>query len=160
MDNLHELGYYIYTDSAKEAESTGDTQTITKNGDELRTDFYNDLDKGSLKVKKTVVGDQVTAADKFVFTLTFTPADEAHASAVYGKLFTVSGADSQKSIRLSDSGIGTLTLLAGETAVISGLPAGTTYKVVETDYHLDGYVTTYLNAEGTIAASLDSDEAP
>ena len=50
----------------------------------------------------------------------------------------------------------TITLKHGQTATISGIPVGTTYKVVEVRANRDGYTTKVTGATGTIVENDES----
>ena len=53
-------------------------------------------------------------------------------------------------------GVATFTLKSGESVTASGLPAGLTYAVTETEANQDGYTTTATGAVGAIAESTTS----
>ena len=51
---------------------------------------------------------------------------------------------------------GTVILKGGETETITGIPAGTTYEVVEDSYIAEGYVSTVV--DGDAEATIDANE--
>ena len=90
----------------------------------------------SLIVTKTVTGNARNSEKEFNFTVTLT--NRTDLNGTYGEM------------AFTDS-VATFTLTDGDTKTASGLPAGTTYTVVETEENQDGYTTTKTGDTGTIA---------
>ena len=90
------------------------------------------IPRGNLKISKTLTGNNTDPNRNFHFTVTFSD------GGTYDGI--VSG--------VSDA----VTLKGGEDIVITGIPQGVTYTVVETEANQDGYTTTSTGASGTIAA--------
>ena len=121
---------------------------------------------GSLSVTKEVTGTYKTNpnydpdSEEFVFDITVTGADGAYeavknariADEIDGnKLVTVSPVNT--TVTFAD-GKATVSLKAGETITINGLPYGAEYTVTETN-HIDGYdAPVYTNASGTITSDV------
>ncbi len=83
--------------------------------------FKNTTKPGSLSISKTATGALSSTSSGQTFSFTVTIAGEA-----YKGSYTVGG-----ETRTTDDG--TITLAGSQTAVIDGLPAGATYRVVEND---------------------------
>lgn len=106
--------------------------------------YYHSYDAGSLTVTKQSTGDLANPSDEFTFKVTLTGDEVPSGSQKYGDyVFT--------------DGVTEITLKAGESATIKGIPAGTAYTVEETD--AKGYVSTATGAEGTIAADATATAA-
>lgn len=90
------------------------------------------VDSGSLKISKTVIGGDTET--KFKFTIMLTGDHIKDACEYSDVLFT--------------KGVGSITLKDGESKVIEGIPAGTAYSVEETQTGL--YRSSSTNAAGTI----------
>ena len=90
------------------------------------------VDSGSLKISKTVIGGDTET--KFKFTIILTGDHIKDACEYSDVLFT--------------KGVGSITLKDGESKVIEGIPAGTAYSVEETQTGL--YRSSSTNAAGTI----------
>ena len=104
--------------------STGTTGTITANGTKTAS-FTNTLKTGNLQISK-VFNDSVLGDTRFTFTV-YVDADgsgSAYSSSLYTGSYTIGGTT-------YTTNNGTITLSGGQTAVISGLPAGATYQVAE-----------------------------
>ena len=137
--------------------------------------FTNTYKVGSLTVSKTVDGNKADAKKEFTFTLTLTMPEpevddkEMVRSATptsmtinYGTLLRKANYDSTAINGEIDgvtfvNGVGTFTLKHGECKTFTQLPAGTTYKVVESDSDYTAHVkvndkeeTKGTSAEGTI----------
>lgn len=96
------------------------------------------LDPGNLQVSKTVGGSTGETDKDFDFTVTL---NHKFINGVFGDVtFT--------------NGVATFSLKHGESVLISGLPAGTTYTVTEASYNGDGYSTTFTGATGTIQSNV------
>ena len=92
------------------------------------------LDTGDLTVSKTVAGEAGEKDKAFNFSVVL---GDTKISGTYGDMKFVNG-------------VATFTLKHGESKTAAGLPAGTTYKVVERAADQDGYETTSTGAEGAI----------
>ena len=101
---------------------------VTINGFTITNTRY-----GNLSVTKTVTGRGDPEKD-FHFTVTL---GDLSITGLYGDLYFTAGT-------------ATFTLKNGETVTATGLPAGTTYTVTETEANQDGYSTTASGASGTI----------
>ncbi len=91
---------------------------------------------GGLTVSKTVGGDAGDKDKAFHFTVTLS---DKTINGTYGDLEFVDG-------------VAEFTLKHGEKASSSGLPAGVTYTVIETEANQDGYITSSVGATGAIPA--------
>lgn len=104
-------------------------------------DFTN-VKKGALTVEKIVQGNRGETDRAFEFTVTLTGESTTGVKAEeindkYGDMeFT--------------NGVATFTLKHGQSITASGLPAGLTYSVEETDANADGYTTSNSGNTGTI----------
>ena len=131
-----------YTNDGYVTTSDGATGTIT-GGETVTAAFTNTRNVtpqyGSLTVKKTVTGDLADKEQYFNFTITF----DAEGSYSYtgSKSGTIKSGD-------------TVQLKHGESITISGLPAGTTYSVTESENN--GYWVDASGDKGTIAANETS----
>ena len=83
-----------------------------------------------------MTGNARNSEKEFNFTVTLT--NRTDLNGTYGEM------------AFTDS-VATFTLTDGDTKTASGLPAGTTYTVVETEENQDGYTTTKTGDTGTIA---------
>ena len=97
--------------------------------------IYNRMN-GGLTVSKTVGGDAGDKDKAFHFTVTLS---DKTINGTYGDLEFVDG-------------VAEFTLKHGEKASSSGLPAGVTYTVIETEANQDGYITSSVGATGAIPA--------
>ncbi len=118
--------------------STGESGTIPE-GDTAKAEFTNTKKDeapktGSLSVTKTVTGSAGDTNKAWTFTVTLS---DTTINDTYGDMTFADG-------------IATFTLKHGETATASGLPAGITYTVAETEANADGYKTTATGATGAI----------
>ncbi len=99
----------------------------------------NEANTGSLTVTKTVTkdNDSLTPADKeFTFTISLTKDNEPLTDSFNYTGGTVAGSTApapEDGSLESENGTYTLTLKAGQTATITGIPVGTTYTVTETE---------------------------
>ena len=112
--------------------------------------FKNEANTGSLTISKTVTkaNDSLTPADKdFTFNVTL---EDAAGKALTGTYSYTVGDGASQSLVLTD-GTGTLTLKAGQTATITGIPVGTDYTVAETQEEDDGFTQTQPTDNGGVA---------
>ena len=91
-------------------------------------------ESGSLTLTKLVEGDTDGLPTEFTFTITL---GDDTLTGEYGDVYF-------------EEGVGQVTLKAGETVTLDGLPAGVTYQVEEETP--EGYTASWTQGEGTIAA--------
>lgn len=102
--------------------------------------FTNTFDLGNLTVRKTVSGNAASTTKAFEFTLTLTGTNETYryiGTGIPNGTIT-SGA--------------TISLSHGQSITIVGLPIGTEYRVVESDYTWEGYTLVSTDSMGTVMA--------
>ena len=116
-----------------------DTGTIVA-GSTQTAGFRNTYHTGSLKLEKTLTGDTPDPAPVFTFTVTLIdPATNKTCTSINGTFDGVT----------FTNGVATVTLAAGTSKTITGLPFGLKYRVTEAT--LDGYEQTSVTGnEGTI----------
>ena len=104
-------------------------------------DFTN-VKKGALTVEKIVQGNRGETDRKFTFTVTLTGESQTgiEANTINDKYGDMT----------FENGVATFTLKHGESITASGLPAGLTYSVEETDANENGYTTSNSGNTGTI----------
>lgn len=119
--------------------STGATGSIVADATQTAS-FTNTRTVGNLTISKTVAGNAGDTGKEFDFILTL---NGSGASGTYA--YTGNGVP-DGTIKSGD----TVSLAHGQSITITGLPAGTTYMVIETDYSDDGYTTTSTGATGSI----------
>ncbi len=119
--------------------------------------IINTYKAGSLSVSKTVTGNLGDKSKYFTVDVTFT----APAGTTVKSDISVTGGSKSyaDTIGSNDWEDGTATkeiqVKDGDTVTFKNIPAGVTYKVVETT--ADGYKTTYTDEKGTIAtAQIDA----
>ena len=135
------------TYTVTEADYSGDGYTPTSTGaagsivaDATQTaSFTNTRMVGNLTISKTVAGNAGDTSKKFDFRLTLNGA----ADIPYA--YTGDGVP-DGTIKSGDN----VSLAHGQSITITGLPAGTTYTVTESDYSDGGYTTTSTGATGSI----------
>jgi uncharacterized membrane protein len=86
--------------------------------------------KGDLEISKNISGDAVDVTKDFHFTVTFSNGG------------TYDGIT---------SGVTIISLKGGESKLITGIPQGVLYAVVEVEANQNGYTTTSIGASGTIS---------
>lgn len=91
---------------------------------------WEEIPVGRLSISKTVAGSAGETDKDFHFTVTLKDADGRDISGDFSGL--------------------RFTLKHGETKVITGIPVGTSYTVVEAEANQNGYTTTATGATGTI----------
>ena len=137
--------------------STGETGMITK-GTTVTAKFTNSKSStpvnpnpdpkpspktGNLTVSKAVVGDAGETSRAFTFKVTL---ENTSINGKYGDMtFT--------------NGVATFTLKHGESKTATGLPAGKSYTVTETEANQDGYITTKIGDTGTIGDGVTATAA-
>ena len=132
-----------YTVAETDADSDGYVTSFTddSNGVVPRTanalvEFMNIRTTGSLTVKNTVVGGERV----FGFTVLL---DDPTVSGLYGELWF-------------DAGLASFELAGGQSVSITGLPAGVSYAVTETDANADGYATSSTGENGVIPENMNA----
>ncbi len=139
-----------YTVTETEANRDGYTTTATGNQGVIvanktaEASFVNHRQAGSLKISKTVTGNGGDRNRSFTFNLILRDGDGNQLTGQYPYTGKGSGMVSSGS---------SFTLKSGESILISGLPAGTTYTVTETEANRDGYTTTATGNQGVIVAN-------
>ncbi len=113
------------------------------------TNIYTE--PGSLRISKTVSGNNGETERDFHFTVTLT--DEA-GSALAGS-YSYTGSKSGT----VENGTLEVTLRNGESITIADLPAGTRYTVAEAEANTEGYATTVSGGETGVIASGETAEA-
>ena len=130
----------------------GDDPEVTTNQTSTRVGM------GSLRITKTVVADgSLTAgkAGRFTFSINLKDAAGNALSGNYDCTGTYDGGASAEGLYVFNGK--KLTLGDGDSLLVRGLPAGTTYTVCEDE--ATGYVTSSDNATGTIAENETSTAA-
>lgn len=132
-----------YSSEGYITQGTGTTGTITNETSAVYTAAFTNQVPGRLTISKVVEGVTIDRNKKFEFTVNFTspvapPAD--------GYPYTGNGVPNGR-IRSGDK----ISLSHGQSIVITGLPVGTRFEVVEKNYISEGYVTESSGATGTIS---------
>ena len=129
-----------YTGVGYTTTRTGTTGDIVTNTTQTAA-FTNTRTVGSLVIAKTVAGNAGDRSKSFNFTLTLNGAADIP--------YAYIGNDVPNgTIKSGD----VISLAHGQNITITGLPAGTTYTVTETDYSGNGYTTVSTGATGSIIA--------
>ena len=97
---------------------------------------------GSLKVSKTVAGNDEDTSKAFHFTVTLS--SNTSLSGTYGDM-------------TFENGVASFTLKHEESKTASGLPVGVPYTVVEQEANKDGYTTTATGTSGTITKDVTAE---
>ncbi len=111
-----------------------DTGTIPENDTAEAAFENNKIKKGDLKVSKKVAGEGADTEKLFHFTVTLS---DNTITGTYGDMEFANG-------------VATFTLKDSESKSATGIPAGVTYTVTETEANKGGYTTTVTGAEGEI----------
>jgi len=115
------------------------TGTITENGSsKLFTNIKNSTPVGTLRISKTIPGENPDENADFTFVITFTGDD-------IPKTIT----SSQGELPVTPNNTVTVQLSHGESVTLIGIPVGIGYMVTENNYA--GYNTTSTGAGGTIS---------
>lgn len=124
------------------AAASGEAVAVEGGDENVYTYDFTNVKKGALTVEKIVQGNRGETDREFTFTVTLT-----------GKSITGVKAEEIKD-KYGDmeftNGVATFTLKHGQSITASGLPAGLTYSVEETDANADGYTTSNSGNTGTI----------
>ena len=110
----------------------------------------NERNTGNLIVRKQVAGNAAETGRNFDFTVFLRNPDGQNANGAYAMT-----GDAGSSITFVN-GYASLSLAAGEEAVILGILDGAYYDVSEDDADTDGYVTTSSATAGIISAAGDA----
>jgi len=119
------------------------------------------VQKGTLKVSKTVSGNRGDTNKEFRFQVTLSGISTAgiHSEDVTGRIAVYeNGALVKGNTREFAGGKVEFRLKHGQTAVITGLPAGLEYTVTELDANQNGYKTTSTGDSGKIPAGTAAAE--
>ena len=121
---------------------------------------------GDLELTKKVSGDGAETDKEFEFTIDLTAPNGKTLAETYQYTRTgVDGAQTLTLVRTDDNTKASVTdikLKANEVYTIIGLPAGTSYKITESDYSDDGYSASTTSAdplEGTITGGTKAKES-
>ncbi len=115
--------------------------------------FTNNINTGDLTVAKETSGTtSADANDEFTFTVALTAPENVILASSYAARKSTDSADT--TVTVTNNQITGITLKAGETFTIKGLPAGTRYTVTEAD--ATGYSKDIPGSTGTIANSANS----
>ena len=124
------------------AATSGEAVAVEDGDENVYTYDFTNVKKGALTVEKIVQGNRGETDRAFEFTVTLTGESTTGVKAEeindkYGDM-------------MFENGKATFTLKHGESITASGLPAGLTYSVEETDANADGYTTSNSGNTGTI----------
>ena len=127
--------------------------SYTVDADRRNYDFVNDS-TFELTILKVISGSMASRSDQFMIRIQLTDSSGNPVNETFNSVTTWetgnSGTESEEGTVTSSNGIITITLRAGSSVTIKGIPAGTKYKVAEDDYSAQGYKTTYQKRNGTI----------
>ena len=146
-DGVYEIKYVVKETNAPEGYTVsygGDGAYVITGGT-----ITNTKNPGDLELTKKVAGDGADTSKEFEFTIELTaPAGETLAESytfkkgdaeATGITYTRNGTATETESANSTATVTGIKLKADETFTIVGLPAGTTYKITETDYSAAGY---------------------
>ena len=122
-----------------EGDKSNDSGKIVYN-DTAAATFTNNFETGSLSIDNTTTDG---SEGEYTYTIALTAPDGVTLAGNYA--YTVGG--DERSLTVGAGGIAELKLKGGETAVIKGLPAGTTFEITEAP--ASGYVLTYVTVDDT-----------
>lgn len=131
--------------------TTDDDGWLVAGGDQSFGEIHN-IQRGGLQVTKTVSGNTGETDRKFRFTVTLSGASLSGAAIATSYPYTYvrqDGTTVQGSLTFTD-GTAAFTLKDRESLTLTGIPAGITYQVTETEANQDGYTTTA--GDGTTGA--------
>lgn len=124
------------------AAASGEAVAVKGDDENVYTYDFTNVKKGALTVEKIVQGNRGETDREFTFTVTL-----AGESTTGAKADSVSGTFGGMTF---ENGVATFMLKHGESITASGLPAGLTYSVEETDANENGYTTSNSGNTGTI----------
>ena len=159
-EDLIENGYTIYAGAGKDLKKTEDGSYSGKLVPDNAVGVYFVNEKnafGNLSIEKKVSGNaaETDAADGRLYSFAIT-AEDAQGTPLSGTYdATLEGSTSDEDASSSqkvtfDNGTATVLLPAPATLVVKGIPAGSSYAVVEQSLALEGYETTVEGDQGTI----------
>lgn len=124
------------------AAASGEAVAVEGGDENVYTYDFTNVKKGALTVEKIVQGNRGETDRAFTFTVTLTGESQTgiEANTINDKYGDMT----------FENGVATFTLKHGESITASGLPAGLTYSVEETDANADGYTTSNSGNTGTI----------
>lgn len=131
------------------AAASGEAVAVEGGDENVYTYDFTNVKKGALTVEKIVQGNRGETDRAFTFTVTLTGKSQTsiEANTINGKFGDMT----------FENGVATFMLKHGESITASGLPAGLTYTVEETDANADGYTTSNSDNTGTIPSG-DTDK--
>ena len=131
------------------------TASFTVDKDKREYSFINDYTY-SLTVKKKLSGSMASRKDTFVAEITLNDVSGNAVNHTFNSVNTWLKTDgteqSEDSTITFVNGKVSVTLRAGSSVTINGIPTDYTYEVKEQDYRSLGYTATYTNESGTITA--------
>lgn len=124
------------------AAASGEAVAVEGGDENVYTYDFTNVKKGALTVEKIVQGNRGETDREFTFTVTLTGKSQTsiEANTINGKFGDMT----------FENGVATFMLKHGESITASGLPAGLTYSVEETNANADGYTTSNSGNTGTI----------
>ena len=131
--------------------TTDDDGWLVAGGDQSFGEIHN-IQRGGLQVTKTVSGNTGETDREFHFTVTLSGTSLSGAAIGTSYPYTYvrqDGTTVQGSLTFTD-GTAAFTLKDRESLTLTGIPAGITYQVTETEANQDGYTTTA--GDGTTGA--------
>lgn len=123
--------------------TTDDDGWLVAGGDQSFGEIHN-IQRGGLQVTKTVSGNTSETDREFHFTVTLSGTSLSGAAIGTAYPYTYvrqDGTTVQGSLTFTD-GTAAFTLKDRESLTLTGIPAGITYQVTETEANQDGYTTT------------------
>lgn len=131
------------------AAASGEAVAVKGDDENVYTYDFTNVKKGALTVEKIVQGNRGETDRAFTFTVTLTGKSQTsiEANTINGKFGDMT----------FENGVATFTLKHGQSITASGLPAGLTYTVEETNANADGYTTSNSGNTGTIPSG-DTDK--
>ena len=153
----------VAADAEQAFEQTG---TVSEEGETYTWTVTNIRRSGDLLVTKTLAGNATDPEKEFNFTVyLYNTGDGIIADATYDAVKTLAdGTEDPDTTGVTFTWNEeaarwelTFTLKGGESMLIKDITAGIGYEVLEDDYQLDGYLTTYTGAEGTIEAKTTAE---
>ncbi len=131
------------------AAASGEAVAVEGGDENVYTYDFTNVKKGALTVEKIVQGNRGETDRAFEFTVTLTGKSQTsiEANTINGKFGDMT----------FENGVATFMLKHGESITASGLPAGLTYSVEETNANENGYTTSNSGNNGTIPSG-DTDK--
>lgn len=146
--------YYVAFVTTTIADSNGDGITDVKSGS-----FENTYSAGSLAVTKNVTGNMGDRNKEFNVTVTFTAPEGKTVRSTIGYTDNGEGKTIAPEAWSGNTASASITLKHDETVTFTNIPYGVNYKVVETDYSVEGYETSYsvvnVNTDGEVVDSIN-----